>query len=267
MTKSLKIRFSYRTGIFLLLLSILLIPSLGFTTPQHYLFTAILSEHVTDALVNYEGLCNDGRFLHYIDQLQQIDPKQLDHNEQLAFWLNAYNAYTLKVICENYPIKSINNLHRGGLALGSLLNKTVWDRKLATIKNTQFSLNQIEHDILRKEFNEPRIHFALVRAAKSCPPLRDEAYEADFIDYQLNDQGRIFFADYTKNRFDLKRKVAFISKIFDWFKEDFANIQEQLLLYLSKFLPEKLAQEIRQDAKSWKIKYLKYNWRLNDVKR
>ncbi|MBN2484048.1 MAG: DUF547 domain-containing protein [Candidatus Omnitrophica bacterium] len=264
-TRSPSLRHS-KTIFFLLLLSFICSPITSFADPAHYLFTALLSEHVKDGLVDYTRLCNDGRFLYYIDQLKNTDPDTLDHNQQLAFWLNAYNAYTLKIVCEHYPIKSINNLHLGGLTLGTVLRKTIWDRDFVVINNQPTTLHVIEHDILRGKFYEPRIHFALVCAAKSCPPLRDEAYEADFIEYQLNDQGRRFLADHEKNRFDTEKKIAFLSKIFDWFSKDFGDTKAQMLTYLSRFLPAQIAETIQEDISSWRIKHLKYDWRLNELK-
>lgn len=242
--------------------------SKGFSDPSHYLFTALLSEHVFEDRIDYPQLCNDGRFLYYIEQLAQTDPETLPSpQEQLAFWINAYNAYTLKIVCENYPLRSINNLHFGGLRLGRILNKTVWDRKFVVINSKRMSLNTIEHQILRKKFSEPRIHFAIVCAAKSCPPLRDEAYEADFLEYQLNDQGRIFLTDYRKNRFDTKNNVASLSKIFHWFSRDFGKTPEEILTYLSQFLPKQSADSIHENANLWRIRYLPYDWTLNEVKR
>ncbi len=239
----------------------------GWSQPRHYLFTALLSEHVAEDRVDYVQLCNDGRFLYYIEQLARTDPAELESPEaELAFWINTYNAYTLKIVCENYPLKSINQLHFGGLSLGTLLNKTVWDREFVVINEEKMSLNTIEHQILRKKFSEPRIHFAIVCAAKSCPRLRDEAYEADFIEYQLNDQGRIFLTDYRKNRFDTQNKIAFLSKIFHWFGRDFGKTPGAILRYLSQFLPKQIADSVGKDPNAWRMRYLPYDWTLNEVK-
>ena len=229
------------------------------------LFTEMLQDYVTDGKVNYPALREDDRLDTYLAQLAATNPDTLaDKQAQLAFWINVYNAYTLKVICDNYPVKSINDLHTGGLIIGTILKKTVWDRKLVTINNQKLSLNHIEHQIIRAHFKDPRAHFTLVCASKSCPPLRPEAYAADKLDEQLDDQGKIFFSQSDKNYFELDKKIAHLSKILDWYAGDFGKSDEEVLLYVVGFLPENLAAEIRANPKKWKVKYTKYDWSLNE---
>ncbi len=233
--------------------------------PSHELFTQILQDYVHDGRVNYRELRNDDRLAAYLAQLAAANPEAIaDQKAQLAFWINAYNAYTLKVICDNYPVKSINDLHTGGLIVGTVLKKTVWDKDFAVINGKRLTLNQIEHEIIRKRFNEPRIHFALVCAAKSCPPLRSEAFEGDHLDEQLDEQGRLFFSQKDKNFFELEKKVAHLSKILDWYQGDFGKNDAELLQYLSRFLPTELAASIQADPKKWQIKYTDYDWSLNE---
>ena len=170
------------------------------TTPafsqSHETFTDLLSQYVSHALVDYEALCGDARFQPYLDALSATDPQGLPSGAaRMAFWINAYNAFTLKIICDNYPVKSINDLHTGGLVVGSVLKKTIWHKKFFEINGEPMSLDHIEHKILRKNFNDPRIHFAIVCASLGCPPLRAEAYEAATLDEQLDDQARVFLAD------------------------------------------------------------------------
>jgi len=232
---------------------------------RHQLFTQILSDYVYNGRVNYAELRNDERLDRYLDQLAATNPDTIaDKNAQLAFWINAYNAYTLKVICDNYPVKSINDLHTGGLIVGTVLKKTIWDKEFVVINRKHLSLNQIEHEIIRKRFKEPRIHFALVCAAKSCPPLRSEAFEAARLDEQLDDQGRVFFRQPDKNFFEPEKKIAHLSKILDWYEGDFGRNDEAVLLYISRFLPEGLAVSIQADPKKWKIEYTDYDWSLNE---
>ncbi|MGB5850642.1 MAG: DUF547 domain-containing protein, partial [Ignavibacteriaceae bacterium] len=145
---------------------------------QHLLFTQILNDNVHNGLVNYIKLKDDKRLDKYLEQLENTNPDNLQTDEdKLAFWINAYNAFTLKFIIEEYPVESINDLHWGGLYLGSLLGTTVWDDEKIILNGKRLSLNNIEHDIARKNFNEERVHFAMVCASYSCPPLLDEAYE------------------------------------------------------------------------------------------
>ncbi|MBI3189339.1 MAG: DUF547 domain-containing protein [Ignavibacteriales bacterium] len=231
---------------------------------SHKLFTAILKDYVSDGWVNYKSLCMDNRMEQYLQQLADANPDTItSENARLAFWINAYNAYTLKVICDNYPVKSINDLHWGGLIIGTVLKKTIWDKDFVIINHKKTTLNSIEHEIIRTKFKEPRAHFALVCASKSCPPLRSEAYEAEKLDEQLNDQAKKFLADRTRNYFDVRRKNARISKIFSWFSEDFGKDDLSILLFSARFLPDDIAHAIKQEPDKWDIDYTDYDWSLN----
>ena len=158
------------------------------------LYTDILKDYVIEGLVNYAGLKDDTRLDEYITAIALTDPSQIkDESERLAFWINAYNAYTLKIICEEYPIKSINELHSGGKIFGHIFGSTIWHKEIVTINNKKVSLNYIEHEVIRVEFDEPRIHFALVCAAIGCPPLLNEAYEGKRLNQQLENQALLFF--------------------------------------------------------------------------
>jgi hypothetical protein len=234
------------------------------TTEAQNVFTALLRDHVHNGHVNYETMKGDARLNEYIRYLSTANPDTISSwNGQLAFWINAYNAFTLKLICDRYPVESINELHSGGLILGTLLKTTIWDKDIAVIHGATLSLNTIEHEIIRKRFQEPRIHFALVCASKSCPPLRSEAFEGSRLDEQLDDQGRAFLRNDELNFFDLENRTASISKIFRWFEEDFGSTERALLVFLSRFLPEPEAEDIRMHADMWRISYRDYDWNLN----
>jgi hypothetical protein len=226
-------------------------------------FTETLQKNVRNGHVNYKAMCKDPALSTYITQLSRTAPEG-SKESQLAFWINAYNAYTLKVICDHYPVKSINELHRGGLIIGTLTKGTIWDKKLAVVNGEPLTLNHIEHEVIRKQFHEPRAHFALVCASVSCPALRPEAYEATKLNEQLEDQGRIFFADSGKNSFDVPNKIAHLSKILDWYSGDFGKTKQDVLLFASRFVAEPIASEIRKDPGKWKIEYTDYNWDLNE---
>jgi hypothetical protein len=234
-------------------------------TDTHALFTDVLAEYVADGTVDYRDLCEDDRLGTYIAHLASTDPDGIvDDDARLAFWINAYNAYTLKIICDNYPVESIKDLHTGGQIVAHVIKKTAWDKRFVVIGGETFSLNDVEHKIIRPRFEDPRAHYALVCAAKSCPPLRSEAYEGDKLDAQLNDQGRVFFADPTKNHFDREKKIAYLSKIMDWYSGDFGENDEELLLAITRFLPDELVENIRSNPGAWKIKHTKYDWNLNE---
>jgi hypothetical protein len=222
---------------------------------SHTLFNEILKEYVHDGKVNYKNLCKDDRLGKYLNQLSNTNPDKIENTkERLAFWINAYNAFTLKIICDNYPVKSIMDLDSG----------KIWDRVFIEINGMKMSLNHIEHEIIRKEFNQPRIHFALVCAAISCPPLRSEAFGGYKLDDQLNDQGDIFLNQKDKNYFDLKEKEAHLSKILDWYGKDFGSDNGEILLYLTRFLPEKTATSIKENPNEWEVRYTEYDWSLNE---
>ena len=236
-------------------------------TAKHELFTKILNDYVVNGFVKYNELKSDKRLDEYLIQLSKTDPEKISNkNDKLAFWINVYNAFTLKLIVENYPVESINDLHTGGLIIGQLLGKTVWHKEWIKIGGKTLSLNNIEHDIIRKEFNEPRIHFALVCAAFSCPPLRFEAFEGFKLHEQLDDQAKMFFNDKNKNQFDIKTKTAKLSKILDWYDEDFGKNDEEVLKYVAQFLPDEISENINKNLSQWDIDFLSYNWDLNEAK-
>lgn len=232
---------------------------------SHLLFTRLLKDYVRDGRVDYKGLSQDKRLDVYLKQLSETEPDKLPSaKDKLAFWINVYNAYTLKLIRDNYPLKSINTLHRGGLVIASLLKNTAWDQGFVIAGGKKMTLNEVEHKILRPMFKEPRIHFAIVCAAKGCPPLRSEAYEAARLDSQLNEQGRVFLSQAGKNSFDLKNKTAHISPIFGWFRKDFGKDRKSVLLFIAEFLEPGTAEAIRQNAGNWRISYTYYDWSLNE---
>lgn len=248
------------------ILFILLISVTGlFGKDSHELFTEILSQYVKDGKVNYDELRQDERFGQYIDQLSKTDPAAIELSEdKLAFWINAYNAFTLKIVCDNYPVESIKDLNAGG-SLSNALNKTVFDKDFIEMNDNKMSLNYIENEIIRKQYDDPRIHFALVCAAVSCPPLRAEAYAGEKLNEQLDEQARIFFSQKDKNYFEVDKKVAHLSKILDWYSGDFGDSDKEKLLFVSRFLSDETASAIKGNPADWQIKYTDYNWALNEM--
>ena len=250
------------------ILALLLFSQLLFAQgDKHSIFTKILNDYVVNGFVKYKDMNDDKRLDEYLNYLKQINPDNItDNNDKLAFWMNVYNAFTLKLIVDNYPVESINDLHTGGLIIGQILGKTVWHKEWININGKTLSLNNIEHDIIRKEFIEPRIHFALVCAALSCPPLRNEAYEGYKLEQQLENQATVFINNSTNNIFELKNKTAKLSKIFDWYESDFGDNDEAVLKYVLKYLPKETAKDINDYITQWDIEYLTYNWDLNESK-
>jgi hypothetical protein len=224
--------------------------------PSHKQFTQILQKYVKGNLVDYKGLQKDSlKLIEYLDLLNNTAPDKVKwtKNQQLAYWINTYNAFTLKLIIDNYPLRSITNLHP---TIYIPMVNTVWHKKIFIIGGEKISLDQIEHDILRKKFNEPRIHFAINCSSISCPPLRAEAFISERLDQQLDEQARLYINDQKRNH--ISSDLIEISKIFSWFSKDFTK-NESLVEYLNKYSQIKINDNAT-------IEYLDYNWNLNDYK-
>jgi hypothetical protein len=225
--------------------------------PDNTLFTQVLSDYVKNGAVNYKGLKDDNRFAGYVALLMKTDPNTISRQNRLAFWINVYNAFVLKVVCDKYPIKSI--MSKTAYALG----KSNFQKKLVTINGVQYSLNDVENNIIRP-FGDPRIHFAINCAAKSCPPLRSEAFEADRLNAQLEEQTRNFIANPANNGLDLGKNEILVSKIFDWFEEDFKKYDAGVPAFISRYLPPEPGKQLLANAKTVKVKHHDYNWDLNE---
>ncbi len=218
---------------------------------DHQLWTSLLQTHVSDdGSVDYPGFRKDyDRLAEYLNHLSDHPPgKNWSEKEQLAYWINAYNAFTVQLILNHYPIESIKDIARGLPMINSS-----WDITFFKINNVNMDLNTIEHDILRKQFDEPRIHFAINCASVSCPMLRAEAYDPDLLEEQLDGQAKIFIRDTLKNIINVEKTV--ISPIFQWFKEDFTN-KGSLKSYLKHHHPEMNIDN--------PITYMDYDWSLNE---
>lgn len=233
-------------------------PPADSTRPDHSLFTAVLQDHVRDGAVDYRAIKQDARFARYIDQLRATDPETIPATDRLAFWLDVYNAFTIKVVVDQYPIKSILS------KFAYLFGRSNFQKKLVQIHGREMSLNEIEHEIVRP-FGDPRVHFALVCASKGCPPLRAEAYESARLAAQLDEQARLFLAQTDKNRIDFDKRVARLSKVFAWFEEDFEAQAPSVLAYISRYLPAAQGARLRAEADQFKIKYTHWDWDLNDL--
>jgi hypothetical protein len=227
----------------------------GTTPPSHQLWDQLVKAHVKPTgLVDYKGFVREKAKLEsYLKLLSANAPdrKTWTKNQQLAYWINAYNAFTVKLIVDNYPVKSIRDL---GPTLKIPMIKDVWHYKFFKIGGVESSLDEIEHSILRKEFDEPRIHFAINCASVSCPPLLNEAFVAEKIESQLTKVTTSFINDSSRNK--ITSNQAQISSIFSWFKGDFTK-KGTLIDFLNTYSKVKLKS-------SAKISHLDYNWNLNE---
>jgi hypothetical protein len=218
------------------------------------IYTHLLSKYVSGGVVDYQKMQSEKDILDaYLKELSGVSEAEFTKWEkpaQIAYLINLYNASTLQLVLENYPVESIKKIRK--------FFKGPWDQELITLFGAKVTLNHIEHEMLRKNYNEPRIHFALVCAARSCPPLRSEAYTAVKLEDQLKDQGKLFFAQASKNRLDALNQTLYLSPIFKWFKEDFEKETASLLDFVKPYLKDEAV------SASWTIKYTHYDWSLNE---
>lgn len=216
---------------------------------SHELWEKLLKKYVSDeGKVNYAEWKKEGSELDkYLKILESAHPNESwSSNERKAYWINAYNAFTVKLILNHYPVKSIKDI---GGALSS-----PWDIRFITIEGKSYHLNELEHQILRPIFKDPRIHFAINCASFSCPKLLNQAITADQIEEQLNRLAKSFLSDTKRNI--LKTDTVQISEIFKWFQEDFVQ-QGSLIDFLNQYAEIKIASNAT-------VQYLDYNWNLNE---
>jgi len=223
--------------------------------PSNEIYTRLLKRNVNNmGRVDYKGFIRDSVELDkYLKLLSDHPPqKSWSRNEQMAYWINAYNAFTIKLITKYYPIKSIKDI---GSSIQIPFVNTPWDIKFISIGKDRYDLNNIEHGILRKKFDDPRVHMALVCASKSCPILLNEAYEALSLDDQFTKQTRAFLADSYRNK--MSPDEPKLSMIFKWYEMDFNKNGRTVRDFVNAYTTVK----IKSDAK---ISYVEYDWSLNE---
>jgi len=228
---------------------------------EHRVWTRLLEQYVKAGRVDYGGLRREARpaLSAYLDVLSAVSRTCYagwTREQRLAFWINSYNAYAVQLVLEHYPVRSIRAI--GWLPGSAFRTKFIPMKDLA---GGELSLDDVEHEHLRKEFGEPRIHFAIVCASVSCPPLRSEAYRAADLERQLDDQARRFLADPTKNRFDRKSRTLHLSPIFKWFREDFEQAAGSLPAFVARYVDPATAAVVKEPGLP--IEFLDYDWSLN----
>lgn len=228
--------------------------SLQAATVSHEIWAELLSKYVHKGRVDYTGFkSEEDRLDQYLAVLEKTDPESLSENEQFAFYINAYNAWTIKLILSAYPgITSIKEL-------GSLL-KSPWEKEFVHIDGRVTTLDDIEHNILRPRYRDPRVHFAINCSAVSCPPLRSEPYQGSTLDGQLDLSTRAFINDPKNYRFE--GNTLYVSRIFQWFSEDF---NEDILGFLLVYAQDDLKRKLSTKKRTIRIGYLHYDWALNDI--
>jgi len=227
---------------------------------SHQEFDQILKEYVKDDLVNYKAIRKQPEALNsYIDLLSKVDESifnKWSKDEQLAYLINLYNAVTIELVADNYPVKSIKDIDKEG--------EGPWKLKVVNLFSEKISLDSLEHEIIRKDYNEPRIHFALVCAAIGCPKIPNKSFIASKLDQQLDERARLFLSEKDINFIDKDQKVIYLSPIFDWFMDDFKRNSNSVISYIQNYFPRSDIRNI--DLSRFKIKYTEYDWGLNDIK-
>lgn len=211
------------------------------------LWNELLSNYVNDdGKVDYNGLSKNNAKLNSYTKMLSKNPPSADWSkaESMAYWINAYNAFTVSLILKNYPLNSIMDINDG----------KAWDLKFIQIGGKNYSLNNIEHDILRVKYPDPRIHFAVNCAAKSCPKLNNEAFTAENLEDNLSQLATEFINNNSKN--ELSANPIKVSKLFDWYKEDFTK-KGSVIDYINKYSKTKVAASVN-------VEFMEYNWALNN---
>ena len=227
---------------------------------DHSAFDALLRAHVVDGMVNYNAFGASAAFTGYLAALNKQDPATLPRDEQLAFWINAYNAYTIQLIVVKRETESIRNINKSfGLKL-----KGPWSEPLAKVGGRSYTLDDIEHSIIRPTYKEPRIHFALVCAAMGCPPLRSEAYTGARLAAQLEEQGARFLIESpAKNRVDLTTSTFYHSMILNYYKSDFGGSLQSAAKYVARWYRPGSPERNLLESGRFKTVETNYDWTLN----
>jgi hypothetical protein len=229
-------------------------------TFDHSAFEELLKKHVVKGMVDYDAFGQAGAFKDYLESLEHADVSKLSERERLAFWINAYNAYTIALINKYEERASIKNISEG---IGFARTKSPWKEPIVKAAGKTYSLDEVENAIIRKQFREPRIHFALVCAAMSCPLLRSEAYTGAKLDAQLDSQGRSFVRDEARGSWiDVKNAVVHASRIFEWYNDDFGGSDAALGQYIAQYYPESPEKQLLLGG-HFKLEFLDYDWTLN----
>ncbi|MCX8000624.1 MAG: DUF547 domain-containing protein, partial [Leptospiraceae bacterium] len=206
----------------------------------HKEWDKLLKLYVSNGRVNYKKWKNEQTELKkYLESLSRVtleEYKKFTTPQKLAFLINAYNAFTIQLILENYPVSGIRKI--GGWF------QSPWKIKFFELLGEKQNLDWIEHSKLRVEFNEPRIHFAIVCASIGCPILQSEAYSSDKLDLQLEKATQEFLKDKSKNYYDSSQKILYLSPIFKWFRSDFER-KGSIIQFLKPYFLGELSENTK----------------------
>lgn len=243
-------------------------------TVDHSVWTAMLGKYVVpgpDGLnrVDYAGWksADHRKLKDYVDRLEGSDPRGFDRPAQFAYWANLYNAKTIDIVLDHYPVESIRQITIDEGLFG-FLKKSVnaggpWKSKVVTVAGTKLSLDDIEHEIMRPIFKDPRVHYAVNCASVGCPNLGTVAFTAENLDSQLDQNARAFVNHPRGIRVDADGQVH-ASSIYQWFQSDFGGDEAGVLAHVRKYAGDDLVR--RLEGKSGIASY-SYDWAINDIKR
>jgi len=229
---------------------------------DHSIWAKLLQKYVDAAgLVDYAGWKASAADMQALDNyLEHLSTasfsQQTGRNARLAFWINAYNAVTIKGILREYPTTSIRE------HTAKAFGYNIWKDLKLLVGGRPYSLDEMEHQILRK-MGEPRIHFAIVCASLGCPRLLNDAYVPEKLEEQLSANARAFFADPSKFRYDAEQRTIAVSPILDWFGEDFGGASAEHLKRIAPYLPDAAARQLARSGNA-RVTFLDYDWGLND---
>jgi hypothetical protein len=226
-------------------------------TFDHSKFDLILKQYVNDkGLVDYNGIAKDPRFGEYMETLKSAETDKMSRNGRLAFWLDAYNAVTIDKVIKWRPKKSV----RETLIPGVWTSTKFFTTRDHIVAGRRLSQDDIENDILRKKFQDPRIHFAIVCASSGCPPLPGFAYTEENVQTKLEEETRKYINSSRGTRIDRTKNTLFLSKLFEWYAGDFKAKSGSVMNFIKPYLAQETRDFLKQDPK---ISYIYYNWALN----
>ncbi|HQY20618.1 MAG TPA: DUF547 domain-containing protein [Ignavibacteria bacterium] len=217
-------------------------------------------KYVKDGKVDYQSVKDDDALREFINQVKNTEPYNIpEGNERFAFWINAYNAFTIKLITDHYPLNSIVDIEEE-------TGVNPWSINFIEMAGgRKFSLDEIEKEIIIPDYKDPRIHYALVCAAESCPEIIPEAYLPEKLDAQLDLQAAIFLDDQDKNYLDKKENALYLSTIYKWYASDFIKKDTTVTKHILKYINEGDKNFILENNTD-DINYIDYSWKLNDAK-
>ena len=226
-------------------------------TFDHSKFDQILKQYVNDkGLVDYNGIAKDPRFSEYMASLKTAQTDKMTRDGRLAFWIDAYNAVTIDKVIKWKPKKSVRETPIPGVWTSTKF----FTSRENIVAGRKLSQDDIENDILRKKFKDPRIHFAIICASLGCPPLPRFAYTAENVQTKLDEETRKYINSPRGTRIDRANNTLFLSKLFDWYAADFKAKSGSVMNFIRPYLAPETLEFLKQNPK---IKYIYYNWALN----